>query len=116
MTTFKKFLSEASSSSALVNVTKFTLDTLIECYKNAGYEVPANEVRFFKASKYVKYISKNHSHQFVVMMEDDGNSDEFYISNFYVELNSEGKLVAEPGGTPSFSGTEEEVRKAFAKY
>jgi hypothetical protein len=115
MKSFKQFLSEANTVSNL-DVRKFGLDELIACYENAGYEVPKNERRFFIDSKYMGY-TKNHQHKFAVMMENDNDPEDFthYISDFYVELGKEGSLIAEPGGTPSFHGDEDEVQDHFDK-
>ncbi len=112
MKTFKTFLAEASMVSNL-DVRKFGLDELIACYENAGYMVPKSERKYFIDCAYVGY-TKDHQHKFVVMMEDDGNDDgSFYISNFFVELGKDGNLVAESGGSPVFSGDEEEVQAKF---
>lgn len=105
MKTFKTFLAEASMVSNL-DVRKFGIDEIIECYENAGYEVPKNERKFFIDSKYDGY--KNKSHAYVVMMEDD-NEGGYYLTRFFLSLGSEGTLIAEPSGTPFFENDDEDV-------
>jgi hypothetical protein len=102
---FKQYLAEAASSSASIDVKKFNLDTLIQCYKNAGYEVPANERKLFLASKYEKFNTSGKQHSFIVMMEDD-NEDQYYLTRFFVSFGSEGSLIAEPAGVPFYENKE----------
>jgi hypothetical protein len=102
----KEFLAESTSATS-VNVKSFNLDSLIQCYKNAGYEVPANERKLFLASKYEKFTS-NKQHAFIVMMKDD-NEDKFYLTRFFVSIGAEGSLIAEPSGFLSFENDDRAV-------
>lgn len=111
MKTFKQYLTESSVAS--YDVKGMDIEDLIDCYRNAGYEVPKNEVKFFLDCKHIEY-TKSRQHKFAVMMKDDGNSDdEFYISMFYVELGKDGKVTAEPSGNPLFGGDEASVQKKY---
>lgn len=110
---FKQYLAEAASSSASIDVKKFNLDTLIQCYKNAGYEVPANERKLFIASKYEKFNTSSKSHSFIVMMEDD-NEEGYYLTRVFVSLGADGSLVSEPAGSPFYEN--EDLAKVKAKF
>jgi hypothetical protein len=107
--TFKQYLTESSVAS--FDVKGIELEDLIDCYKNAGYNVPKSEMKYFKDCRYEGY--KNKQHCYVVFMEDD-NEGGFYLTRFYLSLGSEGKVTAEPAGTPFFENDDEAVvRKKF---
>lgn len=111
MTSFKQYLAEAASSSAMVNVTKFTLDTLLACHKNAGYEYDARELRSFIASKYDGF--KSGHHVFNVLCRDDENEGDAYITKFIVEIGKSGMIEAETSAMPHSEGTMEAMKKKF---
>lgn len=104
MMSFKQFLAESSIAS--FDVKGMDLEDLIDCYKNAGYEVPKNEMKFFMDCRYEGF--KNKSHSYVVFMEDD-NKGGYYLTRFFLSLGQEGKVIAEPAGTPFFENDDEDV-------
>lgn len=109
---FRSFLIEAPAHLARVNVTKFDLDALLECHKNAGYKVGSREREFFHDSFYEGF--KNGAHSFIVLIKDeDPKSQEFYLSRFTVTLDESGVLVAHPGNKPLYPGLEAEVYDKF---
>jgi hypothetical protein len=101
---FKQFLTESSVAS--INVKGLDLEDLIDCYKNAGYEVPKNEMKFFLDAKYEGF--KNRAHSYIVMMEDD-NKGGYYLTRFFLSLGPKGNVIAEPSGTPFFEDDDEDV-------
>jgi len=104
MMSFKQFLAESSVAS--FDVKGMDLEDLIDCYKNAGYMVPKNEMKFFMDCRYEGY--KNKSHSYVVFMEDD-NKGGYYLTRFFLSIGQEGKVIAEPAGTPFFENDDEDV-------
>jgi hypothetical protein len=112
---FKNFLQESMITSTLLakfDVTKLSLDDLVQCYKNAGYEVSVKEHRLFIESKYAGFSSGS-GHSYWVVMEKDDN-DGFYISRWFIEITADGRLAAEPSGNPvAEAETEEEIDDKF---
>lgn len=104
MKSFKRFLAESAVAS--FDVKGMDIEDLIDCYKNAGYNVPRNEMRYFMDCRYEGY--KNKTHSYVVFMEDD-NEGGFYLTRFFLSLGPEGKVIAEPAGTPFFENDDEDV-------
>lgn len=111
MKTFKSFLAESAVAS--FSAIDMEMEDLIDCYRNAGYEVQRRELKYFIQSKYEKYDSKSKQHVYIVMMEDD-NEEGFYLTRFFVSLGPEGRVIAEPSGMPFFENENEEV--VFDKF
>jgi len=116
MMTFKQYLSESSHAS--VDIKGMDIEDLIDCHRNAGYNVSRSEMKYFIDCRYEGY--KNRQHSYVVMMKndyDDGDGSGFYLTRFFVHLGESGKIEAEPAGTPFFENDDEgKVRDKFESF
>lgn len=104
---FKKYLNENIANDHAVkffDARTLTLIGLLTAYKNAGYDVTRQDEKTFGALYYKGY-KKTSGHMYAVVCEDSDIMDEedgknFYVADFWVSLNEDGKIEAEPGGRP----------------
>lgn len=104
MKTFKQYLTESSVAS--FDVKSMDIEDLIDCERNAGYEISRSDMKLYKDCKYEGF--KSGKHCYIVFMEDD-NEEQFYLTRMYLSLGKEGKVIAEPAGTPFFENESEAV-------
>lgn len=111
MKTFKSFLAEGTTE--MFNPATFKLPALLTMYENSGYNFLSGERATFKAAKYAGYKRKKHSYYFLCENDETNDeSDEYYISQMFLELNEAG-LCLEPSGSPMAEGTKDEMKKKF---
>ena len=119
MKTFRTFLNESAQASAIksFDASKLDVKDILQAYTNAGYTV--DDPRYFKACVYAGYLNKSHNHCYYMMWENPDADEEdtpYAISAFYIELDKDGKIVAETSGNPTADDlSEDEAERRLAK-
>lgn len=110
MTSFKQYLAESSTAST--SFTGWNMSTLLDAHVNSGYDLSAEERKTFKQMKFDQKSGKKPSF-FVLCHDDNEGGDKFYITKLHLEFTSDGKIGAEPSGSPTAEGTLAEMKKKF---
>jgi hypothetical protein len=116
---FKQFLKESTGPSSL-DITKFDIDDVLECYRNTGYVVSSRDRRLYNECKFIDVLTDQRGgsgaeYVFVMLVEDEEDPERGMVIKFFVSLGKQGKLIAETAAHPLFEGTYEEAEEAFAK-
>lgn len=95
------------------NFRSFTVTDIRECLENSGYITTDSEWEFADDAEAFKYIGySDGNHRFLVGLVNDQSTDEsdtFMATRLYFNLNHDGKLCADYGGTVEKEGTYEEI-------